>query len=64
MYSLYLSFYLVFIIKKKSDDLTFLLRVTVTSGIVYGFYLRCLTGPFPVSPVPVLAGEVAHRYRL
>jgi formylmethanofuran dehydrogenase subunit D len=22
------------------------------------------TGPFPVSPVPVLAGEVAHRYRL
>ncbi len=20
-------------------------------------------GPFPVSPVPVLAGEVAHRYR-
>jgi hypothetical protein len=30
--------------------------------------LGCLfwhpTGPFPVSPVPVLAGEVAHRYRL
>jgi hypothetical protein len=22
------------------------------------------TGPIPVSPVPVLAGEVAHRYRL
>ena len=26
--------------------------------------LRHPTGPFPVSPVPVLAGEVAHRYRL
>jgi hypothetical protein len=26
--------------------------------------LRCPTGPFPVSPVPVLAGEAAHRYRL
>ena len=26
--------------------------------------LRGPTGPFPVSPVPVLAGEVAHRYRL
>ncbi len=26
--------------------------------------LRCPTGPFPVSPVPVLAGEVTHRYRL
>jgi hypothetical protein len=24
---------------------------------------RHVTGPFPVSPVPVLAGEVAHRYR-
>ena len=23
-----------------------------------------VTGPFPVSPVPVLAGEVAHRYRI
>jgi hypothetical protein len=26
--------------------------------------VRHVTGPFPVSPVPVLAGEVAHRYRL
>ena len=26
--------------------------------------LRHVTGPFPVSPVPALAGEVAHRYRL
>jgi hypothetical protein len=26
--------------------------------------LRCPTGPFPVSPVPALAGEVVHRYRL
>ena len=25
--------------------------------------LRHVTGPFPVSPVPALAGEVAHRYR-
>ena len=25
--------------------------------------VRCPTGPFPVSPVPVLTGEVAHRYR-
>ena len=24
--------------------------------------VRHVTGPFPVSPVPVLAGEVAHRY--
>ena len=23
-----------------------------------------VTGPFPVSPVPAVAGEVAHRYRL
>ena len=26
--------------------------------------LRHVTGPFPVSPVPVLTGEVVHRYRL
>jgi hypothetical protein len=26
--------------------------------------LRHPTGPFPVSPVPALAGEVIHRYRL
>jgi hypothetical protein len=31
---------------------------------MYVCILRCPTGPFPVSPVPVLAGEVAHRYRL
>jgi hypothetical protein len=28
------------------------------------YVVRHVTGPFPVSPVPVLAGEVAHRYRL
>ena len=26
--------------------------------------LRDATGPFPVSPVPALTGEVVHRYRL
>ncbi len=26
--------------------------------------VRHVSGPIPVSPVPVLAGEVAHRYRL
>jgi hypothetical protein len=26
--------------------------------------VRHPTGPFPVSPVPALAGEVVHRYRL
>ena len=26
--------------------------------------LRDVTGPFPVSPVPVLPGEVPHRYRI
>ncbi len=26
--------------------------------------VRHVTGPFPVSPVPVLVGEVVHRYRL
>jgi hypothetical protein len=26
--------------------------------------IRHVSGPIPVSPVPVLAGEVAHRYRL
>jgi hypothetical protein len=28
------------------------------------YQLRHPTGPFPVSPVPALAGEVIHRYRL
>ena len=28
------------------------------------FRVRCPTGPFPVSPVPVLAGYVVHGYRL
>ena len=26
-------------------------------------HVRHVTGPFPVSPVPLLTGEVAHRYR-
>ena len=26
--------------------------------------VRHATGPFPVSPVPALAGEVTHRYRI
>jgi hypothetical protein len=26
--------------------------------------IRHVTGPFAVSPVPDLAGEVVHRYRL
>jgi hypothetical protein len=29
-----------------------------------GLCVRHVSGPIPVSPVPVLAGEVAHRYRL
>jgi hypothetical protein len=32
--------------------------VSAVSSVRHG------TGPIPVSPVPVLAGEVAHRYRL
>ncbi len=32
--------------------------------IPVGFRVRHPTGPFPVSPVPALAGEVIHRYRL
>jgi hypothetical protein len=28
------------------------------------FTVRCPTGPFPVSPVPALTGEVVHRYRV
>ncbi len=33
-------------------------------NIFIGYGVRHVTGPFPVSPVPVLAGEVADRYRL
>jgi hypothetical protein len=33
---------------------------TMTSVVL----VRHPTGPFPVSPVPALAGEVIHRYRL
>jgi hypothetical protein len=28
------------------------------------YVLRHVTGPFPVSPVPALAGEVVDRYRI
>ncbi len=47
------------------------LRVLLTEHLSLGVpsshrhsYISHVTGPFPVSPVPALAGEVAHRYRL
>ena len=39
-------------------------RSTVSEGPLKGSLTRHVTGPFPVSSVPALAGEVAHRYRL
>ncbi len=48
---------------------TYVLRVVLTNSpnscpSERVFSIRHVTSPFPVSPVPVLVGEVAHRYRL
>ena len=38
--------------------------VSEIRDVVETLQIRHPTGPFPVSPVPALAGEVVHRYRL
>ena len=38
--------------------------MTIVASTRFYCCIRHVTGPFPVSPVPALAGEVAHRYRL
>ena len=45
----------IMIISSEDDHTT---KETRDQGV------RHPTGPFPVSPVPALAGEVVHRYRL